>query len=423
MSQNYIEPAGLTLRVPAAIENEFFLGRQPIVGRRRELFAYELLFRSGTHDRAMVIDDVFATASVIKHAFSGLGVQLALGSKKGFINLSEYLLMSDVIEALPPDRVVLEILEHVAMTPRVVERCRHLRRMGYTLGLDDVVHLTEGLRAVLPYVTFVKVDILGMPEPAIAALVGELRPHDVVMLAEKVETVEQYHFCRSLGFHLFQGYFFAKPSILTGRSVQPATMMLLKVFRLIAADAEVEELESALRQAPDLTVRLLRMANSVAYQQLNKIYSLRNAILVLGRVQISRVVQIMLFAQHSAVDLNTDPLVQTAAVRGRLMEGMADSLGLAKVRDRAFMVGILSLADSLFSQSMTDILGILNLEETLFDAIIRRDGDLGALLNLIEASENADSKMFRSMARNLGLTDINLFNRWQIEAMRWASSL
>jgi EAL and modified HD-GYP domain-containing signal transduction protein len=156
---------------------------------------------------------------------------------------------------------------------------------------------------------------------------------------------------------------------------------------------------------------------------MNKIYSLRNAILVLGRVQIGRVVQIMLFAQHSAVDLNTDPLVQTAAVRGRLMEGMADSLGLARVRDRAFMVGILSLADSLFSQSMSDILGILNLEETLHDAIIRRDGHLGALLNLVEASEKADGRVFRSVAQSLGLTDIDLFNRRQIEAMRWASNL
>jgi EAL and modified HD-GYP domain-containing signal transduction protein len=407
----------------AVIENEFFIGRQPIVGRRRELFAYELLFRSGAENQAIVVDDVYATACVIKHAFSGLGVQFALGGKKGFINLSEGLLMSDAIEALPPDRVVLEILEHVQINPQMVERCRQLRRLGYRIALDDVVRMTEGMKAVLPFVTFVKIDISTMTEPEIAALVGDLRPHNLVLLAEKVETLEQYHFCRSLGFHLFQGYFFARPSILSGRSVQPSTMLLLKVFHLIAADADIEELESALRQAPDLTVRLLRMANSVAYQQINKIYSLRNAILVLGRIQISRVVQIMLFAQHSAVDLNTDPLVQTAAVRGRLMEGMADSLGLSKVRDRAFMVGILSLADSLFSQSMTDILGILNLEETLYDAIIRRDGHLGALLNLIEASEKADGRMFRSVAHNLGLKDIDLFNRWQIEAMRWASSL
>jgi c-di-GMP-related signal transduction protein len=406
-----------------ATENEFFLGRQPIVGRSRELVAYELLFRSSRVDRAMVIDDVYATASVIKHAFSGLGIESALGNKQGFINFDERLLMSDVIAALPPDRVVLEVLEHVPMTPRVVERCQALRDAGYSLGLDDVVRLTEGLKAVMPSISFVKVDVSLMTEPQVAALVQELQSYDVSLLAEKIETVEQYQFCRSIGFDLFQGYFLARPTVLTGRSVQPSTLLLLKIIRLLAADAEIEDLEKALRQAPDLTVRLLRIANSVAMQRVNKIYSLRNAIMVLGQIQISRIVQLMLFAQQWDADLNTDPLVQTAAVRGRLMEEIADSLGLAKVRDRAFLVGILSLADSLFSQSLIDILDILNLDETLHEALLHRRGHLGALLNLVEASENADSHTFISVARELGLSDMNDFNRWQVEALRWAGSL
>ena len=407
----------------APAENEFFLGRQPIVGRGRELVAYELLFRSSLVDQAMVIDDVYATASVIKHAFSGLGIQSALGNKKGFINFDERLLMSDVIAVLPRDRVVLEILEHVPMTPRVIERCKALAADGYTLGLDDVVRLTDGMRAVLPYVAYVKVDVSVLTEPQIVALLQELKAYNVTLLAEKVETVEQYRFCIAAGFHLFQGYFLARPTIISGRSVQPSTLLLLKIFRLIAADAEIEDLEKALRQAPDLTVRLLRMANSVAMQRLYKIYSLRNAILVLGQIQISRIVQLMLFAQQWDVDLNTDPLVQTAAVRGRLMEEIADSLGLSKVRDRAFMVGILSLADSLFNQSLIDILEILNLDDSLHDALLHRRGHLGALLNLVEASENADNRTFISVARELGLTDMNDFNRWQVDALRWAGSL
>jgi EAL and modified HD-GYP domain-containing signal transduction protein len=262
-----------------------------------------------------------------------------------------------------------------------------------------------------------------LTEPQITALVGELQGYNVKLLAEKIETVEQYHFCRSAGFHLFQGYFLARPTVLTGRSVRPSTLLLLQIFRLISAEAETEELEKALRQAPDLTVRLLRVANSVAMQRPNKIYSLRNAILVLGQIQIGRIVQLMLFAQQWDADLDTDPLVQTAAVRGRLMEEIADSLGLSKVRDRAFMVGILSLADSLFSQSLIEIVEILNLEEALHDALLHRRGHLGALLNLVEASENADSRTFISVARELGLNDVSEFNRWQVEALRWAGSL
>jgi EAL and modified HD-GYP domain-containing signal transduction protein len=331
--------------------------------------------------------------------------------------------MSDVIEALPKDRVVLEILEHVSMTPGVVDRCKLLHEAGYMIGLDDVIGLTEGLRAVMPYISFVKVDVSVMTEPQITALVGELQAYDVTLLGEKIETAEQYAFCHLAGFELFQGYFLARPTILTGRSVQPSTLVLLKIFRLIAAEAETDELEKALRQAPDLTVRLLRVANSVAMHRPNKIYSLRNAIVVLGQLQIGRIVQLMLFAQQWDGDLHTDPLVQTAAVRGRLMEEVADSLGLSKVRDRAFMVGILSLADSLFCQSLLDILDILNLDTTLHDALLHRRGHLGALLTLVEASENGDSPTFTSVARTLGLSDIDDFNRWQVDAMRWASSL
>ena len=407
----------------AGTGNEFFLGRQPIVGRKRELLAYELLFRSSRADRAMVIDDVYATATVIKHAFSGLGIDTALGKRMGFINFDERLLMSDVIEAMPKSRVVLEILEHVPMTPRVVERCQVLRQSGYTLGLDDVVRLTDGLRAVMPYITFVKVDVSVLTEPQIAGLVHELQRYDVKLLAEKVETAEQFEFCRALAFDLFQGYFLARPTIITGKSVQPSTLQLLKIFRLIDANAETGELEKALRQAPDLTVRLLRVANSVAMQRPNKIYSLQNAILVLGQKQIGRIVQLMLFAQQWDADLNTDPLVQTAAVRGRLMEEIADSLGLSKARDRAFLVGVLSLADSLVGQSLFDILEILNLDNALHEALLHRRGHLGALLNLVEASENADSRTFISVSRELGLSDVNDFNRWQVDALRWAGSL
>lgn len=407
----------------AGTGNEFFLGRQPIVGRKRELVAYELLFRSSRVDRAMVIDDVYATATVIKHAFSGLGIETALGKRMGFINFDERLLMSDVIEAMPKNRVVLEILEHVPMTPRVVERCQVLRQSGYTLGLDDVVRLTDGLRAVMPYITFVKVDVSVLTEPQITSLVHELQGYDVKLLAEKVESAEQFEFCRALAFDLFQGYFLARPTIITGKSVQPSTLQLLKIFRLIDGNAETGELEKALRQAPDLTVRLLRVANSVAMQRPNKIYSLQNAILVLGQKQIGRIVQLMLFAQQWDADLNTDPLVQTAAVRGRLMEEIADSLGLSKVRDRAFLVGVLSLADSLFGQSLFDILEILNLDNALHEALLHRRGHLGALLNLVEASENADSRTFISVARELGLSDMDDFNRWQVDALRWAGSL
>jgi len=405
------------------LDNQFFLGRQPIVGLRRELVAYELLFRSSHSNKALILNDVSASAAVIQYAFSDLGVQSALGEKSGFINLSEALLMSDIIEILPRDRVVLEILETVAITPEVLARCRQLKNAGYTLAMDDVMGLSDAQKSMLPLMSFVKVDVLTMARTDIAGLVRDLKSFDVTLLAEKIDTDEQYAFCRDLGFHLFQGYFFAQPIILTGRSVQPSAQVLIKLMGLIAADAEIEELEEVLKHAPDLTLRLLRLANSAAFNRAHKVTTVRSAILMLGRIQLSRLVQVMLFAQHSGNSIARDPIIQTAAVRGRLMEGMAAALGWTNIRDQAFMVGMLSLADTLFGQSRPDVLKLLNLEQSLQDALLTYSGRLGALLRLVETSERPDGGNILSQMMKLGLSDFDQFNRSQVEALKWASDL
>lgn len=402
-------------------DTQFFLGRQPIVGRDRELVAYELLFRSSMTNAATVLDDVTASATVIQHTFSDLGMPLALGDKQGFINLPTPLLMSDLIEVLPPERVVLEILESVTLTPEVLTRCQQLQEAGYRLALDDVVELAPDTQAVLPLVKLVKVDIMALCREKIIDLVRDLRPYGPTLLAEKVETLEQYEFCRELGFDLFQGYFFAKPVILTGRTVPPSSLALLRLLGLIIADAEVEELEHALKQAPSLTLRLLKMVNAAAFGMKKKISTLREAILMIGRTQLSRLVQIMLFAQQSGLAMTSDPVLHTAIVRARLMEGLADAVGWPDLRDRAFMVGMLSLIDVVFQQPMADLLALINVEETLQNAIMHRSGPLGCLLQLVMTRETEDGTKLTGLLPQFPQLQADQFNQLQVEALNWAN--
>ncbi len=403
--------------------SQFFLGRQPIVGRARELEAYELLFRSGSRNKAVISDDDSATAAVIQHTFSDLGMQSALGNKKGYINLSKTMLLSDLVFLLPPEQVVLEILETVTLSTDVLDRCRDLSQAGYRLALDDVVDINQAMVNILPFITVVKLDVLAIPPATLTDLVRQLHPSGVRLLAEKVETAEQYEHCRRLGFHLFQGYFFAKPEIVSGRSIQPAIITLLKVFNLASADADIEELESALKQEPDLTLRLLRMANSAAFGRMNKISTLRDAVKLIGRARLGHLVQIMMYAHRSQVSLATDPLVQTAVMRGRLMEGLAEALHWRALKDRAFMVGILSLVDALLGKPIGEILELLKLEDSLEAALLRREGDLGRLLQLVESSESQSGESTLSLMGDLGLANLDQFNRIQINALKWAGML
>lgn len=404
-------------------DTQYFLGRQPIVGRNRELVAYELLFRSSMTNAATVLDDVAASATVIQHTFSDLGMPLALGDKQGFINLPASLLMSDLIEVLPPERIVLEILETVTLTPDVMARCQQLQEAGYTLALDDVVGLSPEQQEILPLVKLVKIDMMALRREQVSDMVRDLRPYGITLLAEKVETLEQYEFCRELGFDLFQGYFFAKPVILTGRTVPPSSLALLRLLSLIVADAEVEELEHALKQAPSLTLRLLKTVNAAAFGMKKKISTLREAIFMLGRVQLSRLVQIMLFAQQSDVAMTADPVLQTAIVRARLMEGLADALDWAALRDRAFMVGMLSLIDVVFQQPMADLLDLINLEESLQNAIMHRKGKLGSLLQLVMASETEDGTEILALLPQFPQLHADQFNQLQVEALNWANHI
>jgi EAL and modified HD-GYP domain-containing signal transduction protein len=402
---------------------QFFLGRQPIMDRGRLLVAYELLFRASGENAAIVLDDVAASAVVIQHVFTDLGVHSALGNKRGFFNLSEGLLMSELVELLPRDQVVLEILETVELTPEVVARCRRLREAGYTLALDDVTEVTEALERVLPYISFVKVDVLGLAPARVAEIVKALRPYPVTLLAEKIDNEAQYDSCFALGFHLFQGYFFAKPVILSGRSLPPSTVVLMKLFALTSGDSDIDEIEALLKQAPDVTVRLLKMANSVSFSPMNKISGVRNAIMVLGRVQINRLAQVMMFAQRASVSMTADPLLQTAVIRGRVMEEMAVAAGWPGLKDRAFMVGMLSLADALFGHELGTVVELLNLEDGVRAALLRREGDLGVLLNLVEAAEIADRPGAEEAMGQLGLTDFGHLNQVQVDALSWAGRL
>jgi EAL and modified HD-GYP domain-containing signal transduction protein len=205
--------------------------------------------------------------------------------------------------------------------------------------------------------------------------------------------------------------------------VSPLALTLLRIFALTAADAELDELERALKQAPDLMTRLLNMANARLLPSSPKISSIRNAIMVLGRSQINRFVQIMLFAQQSGGNITSDPLVQTAVMRGCLMEGLAIVRGWDAIKDRAFMVGMLSLVDALFGQPLADIVLRLNLEDDLQAALLRREGQLGLLLRLAEAGEGGGGKEALAVMEQLNLAELRQFNHVQVEALNWASKL
>jgi c-di-GMP-related signal transduction protein len=264
-----------------------FVGRQPILDRNQNLVAFELLFRlDQSIATADVTNDLSATANVIINAYSQFGIQNILDRQLGFINVDAEFLMSDMIFLLPSEHVVIEVLESVTINEELVLRCIELKHKGYKLALDDVVEINAAIELLLPIVSVVKVDVLALEKAALINIVSALKRWPVQLLAEKVEDYEQANHCLELGFQMFQGFCFAKPEVISGRSADPAELSLLKILALIMSDSEINEIEQEFKHQPGLSYNLLRKVNSAACGLPNHVNSIRHAIVkwpVLGQ--------------------------------------------------------------------------------------------------------------------------------------------
>uniref|UniRef100_C6E0M9 Diguanylate phosphodiesterase n=1 Tax=Geobacter sp. (strain M21) TaxID=443144 RepID=C6E0M9_GEOSM len=405
-------------------EEKFFLGRQPILDRTQKIVGFELLFRSAESLlSANFLDVQMASASVIVGALTEFGIQDVLGRHRGFFNVTREMLMSDAVELLPKDRVVIELLETIAVDREVVDRCRTLKSLGFTLALDDHVYSVDS-HEIYEAIDIVKVDVLETPAAALPEMLERLSPWPFTLLAEKVETAEQYRFCSQLGFHLFQGYYFARPVVLRQNKVDIAKIAMLQLMKQVMADTELEEIEETFKQNPGLTYNLLRLVNSVAIGLRVRIKTLRHALMVLGMEQLKRWITLALYASNDSNGVHS-PLLEMAATRGKLMELLVLALkGRAgrELADQAFMVGILSLIDVLFDDSMNELVGKLNLVENVKLALLSRQGELGGLLLLAQRLEEADFEGVNEQLEESGL-DLDQLLSCQLETIAWSDSL
>ncbi len=408
------------------MSNEVFIGRQPILDRSQQIVAYELLFRR-SHQRncAEVYDHLAATAKVIMHAFADLGIEAALGPYKGFINCDEAMLLSDLLEALPPDKIVIEILETVEATPAILERCSELKARGFSFALDDFGKgEAQYNKQLLDLVEIVKVDVLAVAEADLYEVTRSLQKWPLRLLAEKVDSRKQASICHDLDYELFQGYYFGKPMIVAGKKLGRSQLALIRLLGLVLEDAQTPELEKVLKQEPGLTMNLMRLTNSAAAGARTKVSSLSHAVMLLGRRQLQRWLQLLMYSDPASGS-GANPLMQLAATRGMLMELLAGKLkpGDQQAADLAFMTGIMSLMPTLMSVPMEEILCSINLDNDVREALESRRGSLGAMLNLTEALEGDEGQTCHDLTAQLTGLDANVVNACLSQALAWASNI
>jgi len=389
--------------------NKVFVGRQPILNRGKKIFGYELLFRNSVVSDADVLNNIKATATVIVNTLNNIGLKRLIGEKKGFINVDAEILESGILDLLPKENLVLEILETVELTNNIVELCKKLRINGYQLALDDFIYC-EPLSPAMRTANYIKIDLPMYNRQSLTRVVGQLKSYPVKLLAEKVETKEDFDLCYALGFDFFQGYFFAKPSVVTAKSLSPAQLVLIELSRALSREDEFYTIEALFKKNPELNYKLLKFMNSAAFYATEKITSVRQSLALLGYRNLQKWVTLLLFAGEGG-DSRLSPLLERAALRGRIMELLAKKITNDPViADSAFMTGALSMIDSLLEMSITNILSEFNLSQDINNALINREGFLGKLIIIIELLEQERFNLIHEMLSEYSVTLEDLFS-------------
>ena len=410
---------------PFAPVRDFFLARQPILDRNQALFGYELLFRATATGPANIDTDMAATANVIAHA-AHLGLEKVIGDAQGFLNVDAEVIMSDIFVFLPRDKVVLEIVDSLLVTPAIVERVRELTSHGFRFSLDDVVSDAPDVKMLMPMIEFIKLDMRDMPLPALRHLATTFKKGSKKLLAEKVETGEEYQACLDLGFDYFQGFYFARPAVISGRKLSPSQLAVMELMTLITSDADNIDIERAVKRDVTLALNLLRLVNTPGLGTGYRIDSLSQALMVLGRRQLQRWLQIMLYAEPARRGQSMSPLLMLATTRGRMLELLAQKLrpGQRNVADVAFTVGIMSLMDTLFGMPMDEIVQQIPVIDEVSDALLRRMGFFGELLHLaecIERMEEADDQVAPAL-RELAISADDMVEL-EMAAFEWSDTV
>lgn len=397
-----------------------YLARQPIFDTEKNLYGYELLFRDGVQNSFPDVNADEATSKLITEHHLLMGVEKITGGHLAFINFSADTLIHHFPTSINPASMVIEVLETVPISSELLTACKELHRMGYKLALDD--HDFEPRWDIfLPYISYIKVDVRQFNILQISKYISRVKHHNVTLLAEKVETQQEFEKLRQLGFQLFQGYFFARPEMLKHKKIASSKLNLLL---LIAESSKVrldfEKLSHIVERDLGLSYKLLRFVNSASFAREQAIGSLKHAMVYMGEAELKKFIALLTLANLKE-DGPTE-LLNMSVVRARFCDQLSIKRGDPENPPAAFLTGLFSLVDALLEQPLQDLLNDLPILPEIKAALTAEAGDLGLYLQLAKAFEAGLWQQQQQISSQLFSHAVDLNNMY-LEAVSWTAGL
>ncbi|MGB8011250.1 MAG: EAL domain-containing protein [Terriglobales bacterium] len=389
-----------------------FVARQPIFDRSQNVFGYEILFRNGVEDYFNADPELAARSTLDSSLLFGINTLCA--NRLAFVNCTRDVLFKDLLTLLPPHRVVAEILETVEPEDRVVAACKRLKAAGYRIALDDFAPNDPRIPLV-EFADIIKIDILATKPEERAAMMRRFASPKCKILAEKLETPQEFHEARDMGFVYFQGYFFCRPELVIGREVPASRLQYMRLLEMVSrSEIDMGELEKTLKREASLSYRLLRYLNSPIFGFALEIKSIRHAMAVLGERELRRWIRLVVTV--GAAEQSCSELVLMGLARARFCELLSTRL---KSDADLFLMGLLSIMDAILEVSMDAILEQLPVDQDIKAVLLGQKSKLRPVYQLMLAQESGEWAQSSELAKQLKMSDDEVASTWW-EALQWA---
>jgi EAL and modified HD-GYP domain-containing signal transduction protein len=398
-----------------------YVARQPILDINKELYAYELLFRDGKSNSYPDVCPDEATSKILAQNHLLLGLDELTNGKLAFINFHEDALLHHFPTSLPAKEIYVEILEDVPISEELVFACKKLKKLGYKLALDDH-DFDPKWDVFLPYIDMIKVDVRATNILSISKHLRRLeriKPEGLILLAEKVETAQEFEQLKMLGFSYYQGYFFAKPEVVKQRSLSPNKMVLMDLIGETAKiKMDFEKISQLIERDVSLSYTLLRFINSSAFSRQQTIGSLKHALNYMGELELKKFIALIALANLG--EGKPDELVNLSIIRARFCSQIANKRRDIENPPMAFLTGLFSLVDALLDQELKTIVGKLPISPEIKSALIDKSGHLADYLAMSICYEKGQWQKLDELCTTMGL-EMNDVSDFYQSALQWAN--
>lgn len=397
-----------------------YVARQPIFDRSGETIAYELLYRDNEQNfYNNTLSDSVATSVLLLNSYLSIGMTLLTDNKKGFINFGPNLILDDIPKLLSKERVVIELLESVKPDHQLIRKINELKDLGYIIALDDYI-ISYPYEELLDLCDIIKVDFLGNTEMELRHILKKLQPQNKILLAEKIETKEQFDWAKQNGFEFFQGYFFSRPTILKGKRLDSTSVRYIQILEELAQPVpDYKKITDVIETEVSLTYKLLKLVNS-SFSLVDNISSIQHCISILGIDAFEK--WFTLATIHQLGEGKSGELVKLSMIRMKFMETIGESSVFRQHIHELRLIGILSTIDALLERSMEDILAQLPVDKPIKDTLLGKSTLYSSVYNIVLLYERGEFEIAKQIAQSIQL-NFELFPEIYYASINWAEHI